>query len=1090
MAGPEAYRNKYRKKPHRKKLSFICIFLISFFTSISAQEQNLHFHRLSVEDGLPQNSVNCITQDRHGFMWFGTQDGLARYDGYDFKTYRNEPGNPNSLSNNYIWDIHEDTLGILWICSFGGGLTRFDPATETFTHFKREDGNNQSLSNNNTFKSLRVGNDLWVCTNDGVSRLNTKTGQVTRYANKPGKGEGHAGNYTGSMAYEKPGILWVGSDEGLIRFNLQKDTYEIFPETPFGKNISLKAIRDLRMSGVSLLISATTHFLKLDFESGDCKVLMNSSDLSTSERVGLIRNYPSSNGGFWIGTGNGLVFLDMETGEHRRYRSESPQDRGSLPHNAIHSIFRSADGILWIGTQNGLGILYHEKSQFSLIRNIPGKNNTLSSNNIKGIVEDGDGLVWIATVDGLNAWDRTTGNFTVFENRAGDDGSLSSDYILSLLIDENEALWIGTRSGGVNKLMTRPGKPLSASAFQRYGPARTTVQHMMDDGSYLWLGTSGHGLIRMKKNSGEMLQFHGPADGNHPSHPYVFYLLRDSFQNFWLGTATGGLNLFDETSGRFLYILNENSNPNSLSNNLVLCIFEDSMNRLWVGTAAGLNRFKPPLQKDIFGMLDTLHDPDKAALFQNYGRYHGLPNEVIYGIQEDESGFLWLSTNDGLVKFDPDAGKAVKTYDVMDGLQSNEHNQNAFFTNEKGEMYFGGVGGLNVFHPASISGNSFEPPVVITDIKLFNTPVPIVSAVSDNDATFALDAVSHMVAQLELSYHHDVISFDFAALSYINPDKNTYRYKLEGFDKDWIDASEIRSATYTNLDPGKYTLRIRAANNDGLWNEKGTALELSVSPAPWRTWWAYLMYIALAGLALYYFVRQRIYLATRELQMQQKIERAKSEERAIFRKQSAQDFHDEAGNKITRINLYNELARAEAGENTELQKYLENIQKTTRELASGTRDFIWVMDPEKDTLFETVMRIKDFGETMFGDANVAFHVIGLKTGFRNIKLSMDSRRAMLLIFKEAMNNCAKYALATDVTLMVNLSDQKLHMELRDNGRGFDSESPEHKKGYGTGIMKERAEKIGGNLTIRSEIDGGTRVSLSYKIPQMGDASAT
>jgi signal transduction histidine kinase len=563
----------------------------------------------------------------------------------------------------------------------------------------------------------------------------------------------------------------------------------------------------------------------------------------------------------------------------------------------------------------------------------------------------------------------------------------------------------------------------------------------------------------------------------------VFYVFKDSFKNLWLGTATGGLNLFDPVGEKFLYIKNNPENPYSLSNDLVISIFEDSKNNLWVGTAGGLNKLNIPLAENMYQYLLDFVNLKNDSLFTIYTRHDGLPNDLIYGILEDENNFFWISTNKGLMKFDPNGKQHVmKTYDISNGLQSNEFNQNAFYKNKKGEMLFGGIGGLNIFYPDSLKGNSFIPPVYITDFKLFNASVPLVS--DSTDQPFQLKKAIHKTNKIELEYFQDVITFDFVALNYINPEKNQYQYKLEGFNHDWIHAGTQRSATYTNLDAGAYVFKVRASNDDGVWNETGTSLTIVVPPPPWLSWYAFLFYFFGALILLYFFIERRIRNATRRYEIEAEIERARVDAREKFRIKTSQDFHDEAGNKITKINLFIELAKTEKGE--KYKKYLEKIAQNTRELSVGMRDLIWALDPEKDTLSDTVLRLKEFGESMFVETGRSFEIIGLQQKFGDIKLNMDTRRAIMLIFKEAMNNCAKYAHATKISLKVNLSNELLSMKLQDNGIGFDNSDTEFKEGYGTKNMLNRAKRIDAELIIKSKLNQGPSVLLKIHIPHLGN----
>lgn len=1056
-------------------------------TCLPVPAQELRMTRITVDDGLPQNAVNCILQDRQGFMWFGTQDGLCRYDGYGFRTYYRNMQHPHSLSNNYIWDVYEDNEGIFWISSFGGGLTRFDPASETFRHFRREAGNENSLSNDNTFNVLREGNTIWVGTNDGICRLDIPGGRISRVLNRQDKNRKEAGNYVSRLVFQQPGTLWMNSDSGLTRLDTRTGKAVSFAKSPFGENTSLHSIQDIHLLHAKLLIITPDHLIELDMENKTEKILLRTQDIRPDSQLHFTRALLSEKGSYWIGSNRGLIRFNPHTGQTKLYMHDV-SDPNSLPHNYILSLGRSNDGVLWIGTRDGLAKIEYETPAIRIIRREPGTENTLPHSTVKAILEDENNRVWIGTVDGLCLYDRNTGSYTVFKNRPGDNSSLSSNYILSLSKDKDGALWIGTRPGGLNRLLLLPGHPAASARFQRCGPTQANIQSILDDDTVLWLGTNGNGLIRFDKATGKTRSYTGPPDGKSPGHSHVYYLYKDRFGNYWLGTASGGLVLFDPSSGRFLYFRNHPENPNSLSNNIVLSIHEDQKRRLWVGTSGGLNKLKIPLEKQLFHRLKDAGDLHTKDLFQSYDRQQGFPNEVLYGILEDHKGVLWISTNKGLVTFSPEAEKVLRVYDKSDGMQNNEHNQNAFYRNKNGELYFGGTDGCSLFHPDSLKVNPHLPPVRITDFRLYNEPVPLKTGPLVRDGELQLETLPQYTKEIRLAWHHDVITFGFAALSYINPHKNRYRYKLEGFDKDWINASQNRQATYTDLDAGEYTFRVKAANNDGIWNEAGSSIRIIVQPPPWKTGYAYFLYglLFVAGISL--LIRLRIRSATRKIQFEATIAQAKAEEREHFRKKSAQDFHDEAGNKITKINLFTELAKAEAGNSEEIKKHLEKIEGNVRELSAGMRDFIWVMDVEKDRLFETVMRLKEFGDSMFGDAGVKFSVTGLQPGMHTLKLPMEIRRAIMQIFKEAMNNCLKYARAKEVVLSVSLDGTALEISLRDNGTGFDPQEPEHQKGYGMGIMKERAGKTGGRLEVISGKGKGTTVRFNYNIPQTGDGA--
>ncbi|HEY9113779.1 MAG TPA: two-component regulator propeller domain-containing protein [Bacteroidales bacterium] len=1053
-----------------------------YYKDVRAQPTNLVFEHFTADNGLPQNSVNCIMQDSQGFIWIGTQDGLCRYDGYQFKIYQNKADSKNSLSNNYVWHIAEDKEGIIWIATFGGGVNRFDPETEKFTHFMWEKGNPNSVSTNNTFYVLDGGKVIWVGTNDGFCSIEKVSGNVQRFLKTSGIKDGLAGNYIGELAFKEPDVLWLTSDSGLTQYNLIDDKIEFLINSSkyyfahFGTIDRFKKYGDdfyLIDSGSIFLLNKKNEF----------RLLLKTKDVPTKNRVAFLGILPNNDGTFWINSNQGLIYLN-NTGVPKLFVNE-PGNPASLANNNILSILRSRSGVLWLGTRGGLEKLEHVDSEIKLVKRQSGKKNTMSHSQVSGIAEDDFGRIWMGTAEGVNVYNREKDEFYVFRHQPGNPQSITQDYILSLLRDSDGNFWAGTKGGGINKIIPDKQNPdlIKARVVQYYLDGKS-IQHICEDNNgILWLGSSGGSLIKFNSKTGSSKNYVWSLDSLGPSHPYVFYVFKDSFQNLWLGTATGGLNLFNPEKERFLYIRNNSENKYSLSNDLVISIVEDSKHQLWVGTTGGLNKLNFPLRRNMYDFLYDSLDLKTDSLFTIYTRQDGLPNDLIYGILEDNQGHLWISTNKGIVKFDPSKPTPVlKMYDISNGLQSNEFNQNAFYKNKKGEMFFGGIGGLNIFNPDRLKGNTYVPPVYITDFKLFNSSVPLKS--DSTNESFYLEKAIHKTNRIELEYKHDVITFDFVALNYINPEKNQYQYKLEGFIPDWIDAGSNRSATFTNLDAGTYVFKVRASNDDGVWNETGTSLTIVVPPPPWLSWWAFLFYFIIAVILLYIFIERRIKIATRRYEMEAEIERARVEARENFRVKTSQDFHDEAGNKITKINLFIELAKTEKGE--KYKEYLEKIAQNTRELSVGMRDLIWALDPEKDTLTDTLLRLKEFGESIFVETGSRFEIIGMQQHFSDIKLNMDTRRAIMLIYKEAMNNAAKYARASRILIIVDFSNDFLSIELKDDGIGFETENPDFNPGYGTKNMHSRAEKIGAELNIKSEINKGTSVLLKMHIPQMSD----
>lgn len=1021
-------------------------------------------------------------EDRQGFMWFGTQDGLNRFDGYDFKVFRHQPGNHNTLSHNFVWCMYEDKDGIIWIGTFGGGVSRLDPATDTFTQYKKIEGDGNSLSDNRVTSIVEYPEGtLWIGTDDGLNKFDKKTGTFKRFLSRGGKGGTQKILNRISFINSLPGDeLWMISDSGLTGFNTKSEEIKFYRAAPFGENIPLDGIRGISKENNALLVSCNAGLVKIDFDSRS-SFIVRGTELQKGNPVNLNHLFVFSDRGdhYWISTDKGLLLVDKRSGRSDLYESSSTNLKG-ITHNNIISIYQNKAGVIWIGTRNGLNRIDRVKDDFGLVKYDANSSNTLVSINVGAFIEDSKGKLWIGSQEGMTLYEPELNKFTIYKNIPGDPSSISSDYLLSMLEDSKGNIWIGTRKGGLNKVIRSGEQGTGSVRFENYlnsdGEPSSIHSIYEDKEGKLWIGSANRGLFSLNTTSREFTDYKYNLDGSGPSHPYIYCIKEDSKGNFWLGTANGGLNLFDRATKRFYYLRNREDDPKSLSTDMVLSIFEDKEGYLWVGTSGRLNRLEAKIEDNMFGKFTS------GALqpeFTSFGTQEGLPNEVIYGILDDEQGNLWMSTNKGIAKFDPRSEKVLKVYDALDGLQNDEFNQNCYFKSSTGKMYFGGIEGLNVFHPDSIKGNQIPPPVVITNFSLFNESVPV-----NDKEKFSLEKNVRYLDEIDLDYDHDVISFEFAALNFASPEKNEYAYKMEGFDNDWIYAGDRRQVTYTNLDPGTYTFRVKASNNDGVWNEEGTSVLLNIPPPPWLSWYAYLAYAILLIMVVLFVIRVKVASVRREIEQKANIEMAKVQEREIVRKKSSADFHDEAGNKITKISLLTELAKREVNGHHGLEEYLTKIEENTKELSSGMRDFIWVLDPAKDSLLDTVQRLKDFGNSMFDYTDTEFTVTGISEKLDNIPLSMDSRRALMLIFKEAMNNIVKYAKARSVVLDIAASGGKISITLADDGCGFTPGS--NGSGYGLSNMKNRAKKIGGVIEITSTHDSGTKISFTSNITQMSN----
>jgi two-component system sensor histidine kinase ChiS len=859
---------QYPNIPSPQYLSFAIIRGLLFLlicSSLFGQRGNIRFKRISIEEGLSQSSVNCILQDRRGFMWFGTQDGLNRYDGYEFRIYRHDPREPYTISDNYIRCIYEDRSGTLWIGTNGGGLNRFVPVMEGFIHYKNYPENPGSLSHDDVrcINEDRSGS-LWIGTGGGLNRLDQGSERFLHYKNDPKNSNRLSHDDVRCIHEDRSGNLWIGTyGGGLNKFDPDRERflhYENDPENPNSlSHDNVSSIYEDHMG--NLWIGTTGEGLnKFDPRTGQfIHYRHNPIDHISLSYDGISEIYEGRDGNLWIGTiGGGLNIFDRETGHFICFQ-HNPANPDSLSGNDIKSIYEDRSGILWIGTYGG-GINKFDRSgnQFSLYRSEPGNSNSLSHNDVRVIWEDRSGILWIGTDEGLNRIDRSTGMYLHYKKNPGDPLCLSDDRIRAIHEDRSGVLWIGTYGGGLNKF------DRITKRFTCYKLGWDYISNIFEDRfGLLWIGTMGRGLIKFDPRTGVFAHYmYEETFSLSLSNNNVRCICEDRSGFIWIGTYGGGLNKFDRKTFEFTRYMQNTQDYRSLSDNKVTAIYEDRSGVLWIGTyGGGLNQ-----------MIDG-----EKGVFRSFQERDGLPNNVINGILEDNYGNLWISTNRGLSRFNPRTG-TFKNYDADDGLQSNEFNPGAYFKSRRGEMFFGGINGFNAFFPKYIKESPYPPPVVFTDFLLFNRPVPPQWRYGNS----SLQRAIHETDSVTLSYNQNVFSFEFAALDYANPRKNRYKYKLEGWDKYWIETdSRNRRATYSNLPAGYYLFRVSASNSDGVWNHEGASIRLKILPPWWKTGWAYILYMLIIVSIISWFVvrsqRKKVVYERSVAQRLQQLDKLKDE---------------------------------------------------------------------------------------------------------------------------------------------------------------------------------------------------------------------
>ncbi len=836
----------------KKTVSIGIIFLMLTLPKLSAQNNSLiELGHLSLKEGLSQSSVYSIYKDKRGFLWFGTQDGLNRYDGYGFAVYKKDPTVTSSLSNNFIHSLTEDTQ-YMWIGT-DNGLNRYDPAQETFQSFLPQNGDKGSL-NNKKINALLVSKDkktLWIGTPSGLQTLDLENKKPT--ATSFTKVALQAGEIEVNRLFEdKQGNIWVGHAAGLEKYNQDADRFEKFlyksSEKDSLENLSVTAIYQDKQD--NLWIGAGQYLFSLENPPKKQKFRDLKADTIENANISSLTISDinqDKTGVYWIGTNEGLFKVKFfgETAEVTHIIRDVRNPDG-LTANEIFKIYVDDTDIIWLGTYTG-GINKYDLRNRNFkhyFRNSQDPK-SLSSNNIRTFCADTDeGKFWVGTYGGgLNLFDEKTGTFEVFRNNPKDPNSVSDNDIQVVYKDRNNNIWIGTKNGGLNRY-NRQNK-----TFIRY-PYLTDVSKPSPDAlidpfvrvifedkrGNLWVGTRGGGLSNLNKQTGKFEHF--LHDKNNPksiSSNTVYSMIEDSEGVLWVGTRDAGLNRFeyeDAQNYSFKSYQHSDKDITSLSHNNVISLFEDSKQRLWIGT---------------YGGALNLFDREKET-FTTYNEKDGLMNDVAYGILEDGSGKLWISTNKGIAQFTPKLLKqekkffedgfdhqepAFKTFDVFDGLQSNEFNGGAYFESEAGEMFFGGINGFSVFNPNNIKNNTTLPPVVITDFQIFN--------ISQKAGGEVLEKNIQETSTIHLEYTQSVFSFEFVALNYTRPEKNEYAYRLVGFDKSKWTRTSRRFVTYTNLYPRTYIFEVRASNNDGAWNDKKTSITIIIKPPFWLTWWFWIL---------------------------------------------------------------------------------------------------------------------------------------------------------------------------------------------------------------------------------------------------------
>ncbi len=1096
--------------------------------NLFAQGNDIKWEHYNDADGVSNATIQCIMQDSKGYLWFGTSYGLNKYDGLKFTSYYPEPGDTASLSHQWVVSMCEDRSGTIWIGTDAGGLNKFDRGTQKFTRYFHDPENPSSLSHNKVMSIIedREG-DLWIGTNNGLDRLtpeakNKSKQEFIHYRHKPDDPASLSHNTVWSILEDNEGILWIGTRGGLNRLNVDEKNkpkpdfihYRNNPDDPNSlSHNTVWSILEDRAGSIWIGTSGGLNKLIPDEknkpESKFIQYRNNPDDPGSLSHNRVWSLFENSEGTLWIGTGSGLDKLTPEEKNKSKpeflHYTHDPDDPNSLSNNLVWSILEDRSGALWIGTHNYISKYDPSKKKFTN----PDYPESLTNSEAVEFHEDSAGVFWIGTWGGgLMRFDPETEDISSFKSDPKHRYSLSNNLVLSICEDRSGSLWIGT-SRGLNKL-TPEEKNKSEPEFIHYRNSFVWIWDICEDRTgTLWIGTGRGGLCILtpeEKNKPEPEFLHYTHDPDNPASigsNVVNFIYEDIEGVIWIG-GRGPLNKFNretETFTRYEYFPAE-INIESLSIN------EDKTGSLWIGTSQGLFKFDR-----------------KNENFKHYTTKNGLSGNRIMGILEDGRASLWISTYRGLTKFNPETEESI-IYDMTDGLKTNEFNRNGYFKSRKGEMFFGCRGGMISFYPENIKDNPNIPPVVITDLTILNESIvpgvdsPLKESIEDTK-------------EITLSHKQNYFSFEFIALNYNSPEKNRYKYLMEGYEKDWTKAGTRRFAAFSNLPAGDYTFRVQGSNNDGVWNTEGASVKITITPPFWATWWfRSLIAVSLLGMAFSAYRLRINSMKTRQKQLEvqvtertQELGEAKEEavlskEEALLAKEEAEhanraksDFLASMSHEIrTPMNAvlgFSELLEAQVTDQKQ-KSYVRSIRSSGKNLLTLINDILDISKVEAGKMDLNYDPVNPY--SIFNEVREIFSAKIFEKGLEFIidvapdipdSLLLDEVRLRQILFN-LIGNAVKFTEKGYIKLSAekiyteeDKSSLDLIIKVEDTGIGVPPEAQEKifelfsqqdsktvKKYGGTGlglaISRRLVEMMGGTIVLHSEENIGSSFDICLR----------
>lgn len=1034
--------------------SAVALFILILFSTTS-HGQDYKAVSMSLADGLSQSSVYDIIQDHSGYTWMATQDGLNRYDGTTFHVYRDEPFDTNSISSNNTQVLLCDSKGRIWAGTANNGLNLFLPASDGFQHFQAGNGKYQLSSNIITALYEDAAGNIWVGTGNGLLKLKEEGNSnpakfvFERIPLLTSPDDTVDSKFISVILEDNNRQLWVGSYAGLFKLIQGKKGSGKPTVVWYSKKndrISDNVVLSLTMDAGGDIWAGTRQGLNRIMYPGENIIAYNCNDKNTINMKSRYINalFTSSNGDIWLGysdRGVQVIRAQQVVESHNRplvFEDVSAEPvSGVLSKGAAISFWedRITKGMIWCGFNAGGAVRLipvTKKFNTNKLEAAP-----LPTAFVNGIVRLSANEIWIGTNKGLLCYDGVNKTYETVLPSHYATTYIDGDYINGMVPGDNRSLYFGA-ANSVFKVWRQNGKIKLQEIKLEEEAGDGVLRTLSFDEKGNVYAIRRYSISKLNKSTNKFETLINIADPERVLDRGFYYSCHfiDHKGNHWVGTSSGleffenkGIAGPDFTKPQTYY--HHPDDTTSLRNQNILCIAEDASHQVWLGTMNGLTR--------------VVNEYGKRR-FINYSTRNGLKNNVIYAILTDSlTGHLWLSTNNGLTEFDP-SGFAIATYDIHDGLQNNEFNSYAAFKAADGELFFGGIDGYTSFYPHQICRDQTPPSVLITGILL------------NNNTWLNLNDYQESKT-IELRYKDNSFTINFIGLHYVDPQKNQYAYKLEGFQSDWIYAGNSTRVNFSQLPPGKYTFRVKAANSDGSYNTKGEMFIINIKPPFYKTIWFYLLIAAFIAMVLWGLHKYRLSMKLEQVKEVEKIRRA-----------TAADFHDELGHKLTIISWFAEILKKKIGpEQKDLRPHLDRIIEASGTLYHTMKDMLWAMDPDKDSVHDLYSQIREFGLELFDNTGVLFEAGDIPDDLKERIISPAHKRHVLLIFKEVMHNSLKHANSTATMLELVKDENLIKFRFRDNGTGFKMNG--NNTGHGLNNVKRRASLINARIDVHSEGDG-------------------